>query len=169
VLEVRYTKLEVHPPRNARPRAKKRTVRLSVVQVREVDAPTRQKPLEWMLLCTAAIETLQEALFCVEAYRQRWRVERYHYVLKSGCKIEELQLESAEPIERALALYLQKHRRPPPAEPPRLRDAVRWIAELGGFVGTRSREPGVKVLWRGWRRLQDITHTYRLLQDVGNG
>ena len=41
----------------------------------------------------------------VEAYAQRWKVERYHYVLKSGCGIEKLQLESAERIERALSIY----------------------------------------------------------------
>jgi hypothetical protein len=32
-------------------------------------------------------------------------------------------------------------------------------------------EPGVKALWRGWTRLQDITATFSLLQtpkDVGN-
>ncbi|MCU0513889.1 MAG: hypothetical protein MUE40_15120 [Anaerolineae bacterium] len=32
-------------------------------------------------------------------------------------------------------------------------------------------DPGVKVLWRGWTRLQDITTTFTLLQpskDVGN-
>jgi hypothetical protein len=41
----------------------------------------------------------------VQAYAQRWKVETYHYVLKSGCGVEELQLHHAERIERALALY----------------------------------------------------------------
>ncbi len=36
---------------------------------------------------------------------QGWKVERYHYVLKSGCGIEKLQLGSAERIERALSIY----------------------------------------------------------------
>jgi hypothetical protein len=40
---------------------------------------------------------------------------------------------------------------------PTLREAVRWIARLGGFLGRKSDgEPGVTVLWRGWCRLTDI-------------
>ena len=52
-----------------------------------------------------------------------------------------------------------------------LRQAVRWIAQLGGFLGRKSdREPGVKTLWRGWMRLIDITATWSILRpDVGNG
>lgn len=60
----------------------------------------------------------------------------------------------------------------PPEHPPSLRDAVRAIAKLGGFIGRKSDgEPGVKVLWRGWIRLQDIVETWlitRPSQDVGN-
>lgn len=60
----------------------------------------------------------------------------------------------------------------PPQQPPTLRDAVRAIAKLGGFVGRKSDgEPGVKVLWRGWTRLQDIVETWILTHpvlDVGN-
>jgi len=60
----------------------------------------------------------------------------------------------------------------PPDKPPTLREAVRAIAKLGGFIGRKSDgEPGVKVLWRGWIRLQDIVETWTLLhshQDVGN-
>ena len=38
-------------------------------------------------------------------YALRWLVERYHYVLKSGCRIERLQLETAARLDRALATY----------------------------------------------------------------
>jgi len=42
---------------------------------------------------------------CLRWYSYRWLIERYHYVLKSGCRIEQLQLESADRIHRALATY----------------------------------------------------------------
>jgi hypothetical protein len=45
-----------------------------------------------------------------------------------------------------------------PKQPPSLRECVRWIAQLGGFLGRKSDgEPGVKTLWRGLQRLEDIT------------
>ena len=47
--------------------------------------------------------------------------------------------------------------------PPTLRDAVRRIARLGGFLGRKGDgEPGVKTLWRGLRRLNDMVAGYRL-------
>jgi len=59
---------------------------------------------------------------------------------------------------------------PLPDRPPPLRQALRWTASLGGFIGRkRDGEPGVKVLWRGLTRLQDIVIGFLLLtQNVGN-
>jgi hypothetical protein len=60
----------------------------------------------------------------------------------------------------------------PANQPPSLREAVRAIAKLGGFLGRKSDgEPGVKTLWRGWQRLEDIVATWILFHptgDVGN-
>jgi hypothetical protein len=53
--------------------------------------------------------------------------------------------------------------RPLPDRPPSLREAVRLVACLGGFLArTRDGEPGVTTLWRGWRRLADIMVGVRL-------
>lgn len=133
----------------------------------------------------------------------RWLVERYHFVLKSGCLVERLQLETAERLRRALVVYSEvawrllwltyearAHPEAPctevfdeltwrllwvadcptavvPVTPPDLRTAVRKIAMLGGFLGRRGDgEPGVKTLWRGLRRLNDIVATYRILRKA---
>lgn len=63
---------------------------------------------------------------------------------------------------QALTAYVAKS--PKPAKsPPTLREAVRLIAKLGGFLARRSDgEPGVKTLWRGWQRLQDIVDTWTI-------
>jgi hypothetical protein len=54
----------------------------------------------------------------------------------------------------------------PPPEPPSLRDAVLFIACLGGFLGRKGDgEPGVKTIWRGLRRLHDIAATWKLLHS----
>lgn len=54
-----------------------------------------------------------------------------------------------------------------------MRQAVHWVAKLGGFLGRKGDgEPGVVVVWRGWQRLQDIATTWYLVkeqtQPVGN-
>ena len=68
-------------------------------------------------------------------------------------------------------MFIQRTQRLPDT-PPSLRQAVRWIDQLGGFLARGGDgEPGVKVLWRGWTRLQDIVETWTLFhptQDVGN-
>jgi hypothetical protein len=71
-------------------------------------------------------------------------------------------------------LYRRIHRTPSlPPTPPTVRQAVRWIAQLGGFLGRkRDGEPGITVIWRGWQRLQDMADTWYLVNQhsllVGN-
>ena len=56
------------------------------------------------------------------------------------------------------ALYVAIHRTSAlPETVPSVRQVVRWIAQLGGFLGRkRDGEPGVTVMWRGWHRLHDL-------------
>lgn len=38
-----------------------------------------------------------------------------------------------------------------------LQQCIRWIAELGGFLGRKSDgSPGARTIWRGLRRLRDL-------------
>ncbi len=69
------------------------------------------------------------------------------------------------------ALYMRTHRTPLlPAEPPTVREVVRWIGQLGGFLGRKSDgEPGITVIWRGWQRLQDIATTWYLVKEPTYG
>jgi hypothetical protein len=53
-----------------------------------------------------------------------------------------------------------------PAKPPSLRQAVRWIGQLGGFQGRKSDgEPGIKAMWNGFQRLVDIAEMYRIMHQ----
>lgn len=53
----------------------------------------------------------------------------------------------------------------PPEAPPSLEQAVRWIAQLGGFVGRRRRDqPGTETLWRGFQHFMDLTKMYRIIR-----
>lgn len=72
-----------------------------------------------------------------------------------------------EPDEWA-ALYCTIHQvATPPTTVPSVRQAVRWMAQLGGFLGRKGDgEPGVMVLWRGWQRLRDLTIMYRIMRPA---
>lgn len=105
-MEYRATRVTLKPPRHGTNGMDLGPVEVSAVWVREVgEVPKGEKRVEWLLLATWPVETLEQALECAELYGHRWKVERYHYVLKSGCGIEDLQMETADRLERALALY----------------------------------------------------------------
>lgn len=64
------------------------------------------------------------------------------------------------------ALYCAIHKvAQAPAAAPTLQQAVRWIAQLGGFLGRkRDGQPGATVLWKGFHRLADLTYMYQLMR-----
>ena len=79
-------------------------VTLWVVHVRETAPPEGEKPIEWFLLTSVRVESVEAALETVGHYLRRWRVEDFFRVLKSGCRAEHLGFHSAERLERALAI-----------------------------------------------------------------
>jgi hypothetical protein len=198
-LQVRYAQVTLEPPRGKQ----EPPVTLSVVYAREVDhAPEVKSPLEWMLLTTVEVNDFEQASERLRWYALRWGIEVYHRTLKSGCRIEDRRLETADRLEACLAIdmvvawriyWLTKqgretpdipcdqflseaewkalcayaHDAPPPQEPPTLREAVRMIAALGGFLGRRSDgEPGTTALWRGLQRLEDIAIGFALASSL---
>ena len=75
-----------------------------VVRVWEVDPPEGVEPLEWVLLTSVPMESVAQAWERVGWYRRRWIVEDYHQALKTGCRMEERQIESYEGLRRLLGL-----------------------------------------------------------------
>src|SRR6516162_8676248 len=68
---------------------------LWAVQVQEVDPPTDVTPIEWLLLTTGAVETVDDAIERVQWYSCRWGIEVWHRILKSGCHLEARQFQQA--------------------------------------------------------------------------
>lgn len=66
-------------------------------------APSKAEPaICWRLLTTLPAKTLEEAVTALGYYTLRWKIEVWHKILKSGCQIEDRQLESFEGLERVL-------------------------------------------------------------------
>lgn len=80
-------------------------VSVNVILVREVNPPEGEEPIEWLLITSLPIETFEQACTAIGYYCCRWEIEVYFRVLKSGCKIEELQFENDDRYEVCLAVY----------------------------------------------------------------
>jgi hypothetical protein len=105
VLTVRLAEVQIQPPKHAKQRSKLRPVPVRVIEAVEEKPPQGEKPLCWRLVTTEAITTLDEIIRALKEYVIRWRIERFHFVLKQGCLIEQLQLETADRLANALAVY----------------------------------------------------------------
>jgi hypothetical protein len=88
------------PPRPDRTLA---DVTVTALLATELNPPAGEDPLEWLLLTNLPVQTPEQASEKLLWYLCRWQVEVYFKVLKSGCRIEELQLETRERLEPALA------------------------------------------------------------------
>jgi hypothetical protein len=200
----------LRPPRK-RAKEKLASVTVWAVWAVEMDPPPNLPAVEWLLLTTVPVQTTADALQRLAWYACRWGIEVWHKVLKSGCRIEARQLETADRLKRCLTLYAViawrvlyatmlsrsvpeasclallnepewqalycaiHHTTILPPVPPTLHQAVRWIAQLGGFQNRkRDGHPGVTVIWKGFQHLSDLTYMYLVfrpqspLKDVGN-
>ena len=77
---------------------------VSAVHVKETDPPEGEDPVQWFLLTTVRVNTDREAADIVGYYLQRWRIEDFFRVLKSGCRVEFLLFRTATRLQRAIAI-----------------------------------------------------------------
>lgn len=200
-VEIHAQPVTLRPPKH-RDDERLPSVTVTAVWVIEPTPPPETEPLAWMLLTTVPVTTAAQAHEVVDWYCCRWDIEVWHRVLKSTCKIEERQFETAQRLHRCLALtsvvawrilftthlarsapdlpctdLLDTHewqalacrmlKSPtPPADPPSRRQAVRWIAQLGGFPARASDgDPGPTTLARGFLRLAELSSLFHILSS----
>lgn len=104
-LTLRTMSVKIKPPKTHLNYNELKSIRVQVIKAEEENPPTGEKPVSWLLLTTLEVNEFNDIIQCLRWYSYRWLIERYHYVLKSGCRLEQLQLETADRIERALATY----------------------------------------------------------------
>jgi hypothetical protein len=194
-VEVRALRVTLRASKNFR---NHKPLVLTLVEVWEPTPPTEKQRLVWRLWTTLPVNKAVEALEVIRIYKLRWRIEEVHLAVKSGCKVEELQLGTRAQLCKALTLYMAvavrivalkdqarqtpeapctmafntlewqalwshkyHHRCPVDTTVPTLREAVAWLAQLGGHLGRKSDgPPGIRALWRGWRDLQLLVEGY---------
>ena len=104
VVELRYGVVEICRPQDERDHSLLPTVRLRLVDVREVDPPEGVEPLHWRLLTTHTIADAAAAWEIVGWYQRRWVIEQLFRVMKSqGLQLEDSQLASANRLVKLAA------------------------------------------------------------------
>lgn len=104
VMEVVAKTVTLRPP--YRKGTKLEPVTMTVVMTREKAPPAGEDPIEWVLLTTLAVTDLSSAMEVIDLYAVRWEIEIFHRVLKTGCRIEDLQLKEEDRIKPCIALYM---------------------------------------------------------------
>ena len=139
-MEIRALTVEVKPPHA---RSHLPSVTHNVVLVEEVGSPGDGTDVSWLLLTTLPIETLDEILRVIDYYVARWTVEIYFRTLKTGCRVEDIQLETNHRLKNCLAFY----------------KIIAWclLTQLGGDSNRATETPpGPQPLWIGLRRMTDF-------------
>ena len=100
-LQVAWSEVTLCPPCNGQERQQ---APVSGWCVRCWETSKRKQALEWILFTTVPVTDAASALERIEWYRLRWVVEEYHKALKTGCAIEQRQLQSAQGLQALLGL-----------------------------------------------------------------
>lgn len=101
---VRVAEVTPRPPQ--RQGGKLPQVTFRAVLAEEIDAPEGEEPICWLLLTSRKIPSFEEARRIIRIYLRRWDIEVFFRVLKTGCRVESIQLKKREALERALMIYL---------------------------------------------------------------
>lgn len=193
-LAVRATTVTLRAP--WRPGVQLPDVTVNAVLVSEVNGPEGEGAIEWLLLTNLPIGDEASVQKAIAYYCQRWQIEVYFRVLKSGCRLESRRFEAMDRVWNFAAVcvvvawrtllvcrlgrelpdvsceavfdpsewqsvYRVVTGRTPPSEPPRLREMVRMVAGLGGFVNrAKGSEPGPETIWKGLQRMRDYAHAW---------
>ena len=163
---------------------KEEGIALHLIWAVELEEIEGVEPLEWIILTTLPVENFEEAGWILDIYTVRWVIERFHYVLKQGLRIESLQFDNFTRLANAVKLcsivawqllriaYLSKAKEQAPADQyfdpqekmllekisaskiETVKDHIRALGKLVGFV------PSTKQPYPGekllWQAVQQI-------------
>jgi hypothetical protein len=104
-MEVAYCSVRIKKPAHINDESLPETLKMNIVRITEIDAEGVKEPIEWILATSLPVNNVEDAMTIVNYYVQRWKIERFHFVLKSGCNAEKIQQRSFEKIKIMLLIY----------------------------------------------------------------
>jgi Transposase DNA-binding len=103
VLRLRYRRVHILPPIGKQKRYP--ALDLTVIHAREARKPRGRERIDWKLVTDLAVTSPEEAVEKLRWYAQRWKVELFHKILKSGCRVEAARLRTAERLTKLIAVF----------------------------------------------------------------
>jgi len=199
--EVRSMRLTIRVTQRRGQRGKIRPFSINVIHLKEINPPEGVELVEWFLLTTVdAAGNFKKTCDIVKWYLARWEIELYFKTLKSGCTVEEIQLQDEECFLPCLALYhviawqimflvriarvhpelcctqfltedewltaylIIKNKKP--SKPPTIKEAIKLIAQVGGYLPRKSGAPGLKTLWRGLAKIHQFANYNQIVSKI---
>lgn len=101
-LAIRAERSEIRAPQR---RGGAELCEVHVVYAKEENPPEGAEGVEWTLLTTEPIGTEPDLRRILDHYTGRWKIEEWHKVLKSACRMERRELESWEALEVLLGIF----------------------------------------------------------------
>lgn len=102
ILEMRFQRILVRPPIGKEKNYPELV--LTAIHARERGKPKGRERINWKLLTDLPVRSCLDAIEKLEWYAQRWKIETFHKILKSGCKAEEAKLRTAERLVNLVAI-----------------------------------------------------------------
>jgi len=103
---LRMGRVTLHRPTGRRGKLRCQPVEVTVLYAEEIDPPSGKEPVHWWLRTDYSLESFTEPSALIRWYLLRWQIEIFFKILKSGCRVEQLQLRKVESYEPYLAMYM---------------------------------------------------------------
>ncbi len=102
VLSVKFTTMTVRPPIGKQ--RKYQHQELQIIHAEELNPPADRPAVFWKLITNLPVESHESAVHKLGWYARRWTIETFFKTLKTGCRIEDIRLTTADRIANCIAL-----------------------------------------------------------------
>lgn len=107
ILSVKHCGIEIKRPKNCTDKTASKSIKLFVVEAKEIECDGVVEPIHWRLYTTHEVTDFEQSKQIIEWYRMRWTIEQVFRTVKSeGFNIESSQVESAEALMKLALLAL---------------------------------------------------------------
>jgi hypothetical protein len=153
VVNLRYKRVHILPPIGKQKRYP--ALDLTVIHAREAARPRGRDRVDWKLVTDLAVTSPEEAVEKLRWYAQRWKIELFHKILKSGCRVETARLRTADRLTKLIAVscilgwrifWTTMINRAAPNAPPHVALTEAEITVINRAVRDRPTTPGEKTL-----------------------